>query len=212
MQTQMVQQPWGVTAYGAASVKAVPDLVRVRFKVARLEPTAATSFAVTGAAVQAVRQALRQHSVPDSAVNSSRLRLRTEWDYGGGNRSFLGYQCEAAFAIETRELDGAEQLLVDLVAAGADEIEGVEFDVVAKPELRAQARREAVAAAQAKAQLYADAAEVRLGRVLHIEDVNPEELHWQRGHAAAAEASAENLAPGHVVVSAAVVLGFAIAP
>ena len=31
---QMIERPWGVAAYGAASVKAMPDLVRVRFKVA----------------------------------------------------------------------------------------------------------------------------------------------------------------------------------
>ena len=145
---QMVERPWGVTTYGAASVKAMPD---------------------------------------------------------------LGYERQAAFAIETRDLDGTERLLVDLVAAGANEIEGVEFDVVAKRELRADARRDAVAAARSKAELYAGAAGVRLGAVLHIEDVNPDQLGWERGHAAAPEASAESLAPGHVVVSAAVIVGYAIA-
>jgi hypothetical protein len=34
--SQMVERPWGVVAYGAANVKAMPDLVRVRFKVVRV--------------------------------------------------------------------------------------------------------------------------------------------------------------------------------
>jgi len=109
-------------------------------------------------------------------------------------------------------LDDTQQLLVDLVAAGANEIEAVEFDVIAKGELRADARRQAVAAARRKAQLYAEAAGVRLGAVLHIDDVDPEQMGFQgyRSHGGSGEASPEDLAPGHVVVSAAVVLGFSI--
>jgi uncharacterized protein len=91
-------------------------------------------------------------------------------------------------------------------------VESVEFDVRAKPELRTQARRDAVDAARRNAQLYAEAAGVQLGAVVHIEDVDPERLREQfRGHSMAAGGASEDLAPGHVVVSAAVALGFSIA-
>jgi uncharacterized protein len=62
------------------------------------------------------------------------------------------------------------------VAAGGNEIEAVEFDVLAKRELPAGSRRKAVAAAQAKAELYAEPAGVRLGPVLHIDDVDPDHV------------------------------------
>jgi uncharacterized protein len=45
IRVQMAERPWGVAAYGAASVKAMPDLVRVRFKVVRVEQTPSRSFA-----------------------------------------------------------------------------------------------------------------------------------------------------------------------
>ena len=51
---QMVERPWGITAYGAASVKAVPDFVRVRFKIVRLEQAPAAAFIA-----QAVNQTLQ---------------------------------------------------------------------------------------------------------------------------------------------------------
>lgn len=159
---------------------------------------------------------MRGHGMPDAAVGRSRLDLTTIWGYPGGTRQFVGYQCQAAFAIESANLDDLQQLLVDLVAAGANEIDGVDFDVSRKPELRAQARQKAVAAARGKAELYAEAAGVRLGAVVHIDDVDPEQPGMDRysghGHAAAADTASEQaLAPGHVVVSAAVILGFAIA-
>ncbi|GIH13008.1 SIMPL domain-containing protein [Rugosimonospora africana] len=211
---QLVENPWGVTAYGAASVKAMPDLVRARFRVQRVEQTPSKAFAVASDAVHAVRQALRRHAVPDAAVERSRLDLKSAWSNYGPDRKFLGYQCQASFAVESGNLDDVQELLVDLVAAGANEIEGVDFDVLGKAEMRAEARRQAVVAARRKAELYADAAGVRLGSVLHIDDVDPEQVGHERyrGHGSGGAASAEDLAPGHVVVSAAVILGFSIVP
>lgn len=189
----------------------MPDLVRVRFRVIRGEQAPSQAFAAASEAVRAVREALRQHGVPDAAVERSRLDLKSSWSYGS-DRKFLGYQCQASFAVESGNLDDVQQLLVDLVAAGANEIEAVDFDVMAKGEMRADARRQAVAAARRKAELYAEAAGVRLGAVIHIDDVDPEQVGFERyrGHGAGGAASPEDLAPGHVVVSAAVILGFSI--
>ena len=209
----MIERPWGITAFSSASVQAPPDLARLRFRVSRLQQTPAESFAMTSEAVGEVRRVLREHRVPDGSVQKSQLTLASAWS-NGTDRKFLGYKCQASFVVESRELDGVQQLLVDVVAAGANEIQAMSFDVIDKPALRAEARRAAVLAARRKAQLYADAAGVRLGAVLHIEDVDPEKLGegGYRSHSSAfSESSAENLAPGHVVVSAAVILGFAIA-
>jgi uncharacterized protein YggE len=139
------------------------------------------------------------------------LDLKTATEYVDGTRKSVGYQCRAAFAVESGALDDVAALLVDVVA-GATEIEGVDFDVIAKHELRAEARRKAVAAARAKADLYAEAAGVRVGVVVHVEDVDPEQpgASRYRSHADAAT-TAQDLAPGHVVVSAAVILGYAVA-
>lgn len=211
---QMVERPWGVTAYGVSSVKAPPDLARIRFRVARIEQTPSEAFATVTDAVRAVRQVLRDHGVPDGAVDNSRLDLKSSYDGYGEERRFLGYLCQAQFAVEATNLDGVQALLVDLVAAGGNEIDGVDFDVRAKRELRAKAREEAVGAARRKAELYAAAAGVRLGAVLHIEDSDPERPgvgHYRSHSDFAAAALSEDLAPGHVHVTAAVIVGFGIA-
>lgn len=207
---QMIERPWGVVTYGAASRKAAPDLVRIRFKVVRLAQAPSESFAAANDGVRAVRQSLRDHGIADAAVETSRLSLKSEWSFGS-ERRFLGYQCQASFTVESPDLDDVERLLIDIVGAGANEIEAVQFDVRAKPELRAEARKQAVAAARRKAEGYAEAAGVRLGAVLHIDDVDPERQDLYRGHGSySAEPTDQDLAPGHVVVSAAVMVGFAI--
>jgi uncharacterized protein len=210
----MIERPWGVAAYGGASVKASPDLARIQFRVTQLQPSPSQAFAMAGDSVRAVREALRRHRIPDSAVDRSRIGLASAWSGYGPDRKFLGHQCQASFSVESRDLDGLEQLIIDLVAAGANEINGVDFDVVAKKELRAEARRQAVAAARAKAQLYAEAAGVGLGAVIHIDDVDPdqppERLYRSAGGVSEGEVGSGDWSPGHVVVSAAVILGFSI--
>ena len=201
----LIDTPWGVSAFGAGSVRVAPDLARIRFTIVRVEPTPEKAFDVTHRAVELVREALHRYAVSDAAIQRSRVDLQSAWDGYGEKRNFLGYRCSAGFSVELADLDRLQPLLVALVKAGAHQVDGVEFDVRDKPALRAAARR--------KAELFAESAGVGLGPVLHVEDADPERLDREgyRGHGASADGASESLAPGLVVVAAAVVVGFAIA-
>src|SRR5260370_14223960 len=120
-------------------------LVPIRFKVVRLEQTPSQSFADASDAVHGVREMLRRHGIPDRAVERSRLGLKSSWSFGA-ERKFLGYECQAAFAVESTDLDGVQQLLIDVVAAGANESGGVDFGWATKGGVGAWGRRRAGAA------------------------------------------------------------------
>ncbi|CAM5316029.1 hypothetical protein SVIOM342S_04327 [Streptomyces violaceorubidus] len=147
-----------------------------------------------------LREVLRRHGVPDASVSGSRLGLSSEYDRHGGGRRLLGYRCQASYAVETGALDDLELLIADVVDAGAHRIDGVEFDVRDRPALLDEARRRAVGAARRKAQVYAEAADARLGPVLHIQDVESEPVAAFRASAGGGPPGA--LAPGAVEVSA----------
>ncbi len=212
MQTK-IDSPWGISVYGAASVNATPDTVRLRIAVDRTKDTPAQAFSSAREGVTALRQTFRRYGIPEEAVSSSRLGLRTEWEGYNANRTFQGYRCQADFSVTLTDMDSLEQLLVDAVEAGANRVDGVDFDVRDKPALRARARKEAVRAARGKAELYAEAAGVTLGTVVHIEDVDPEGplASRYRGHGGYEPASEGDLAPGQVSVQGAVLLGFSLA-
>ncbi|MEU3659019.1 SIMPL domain-containing protein [Streptomyces sp. NPDC032940] len=209
--TETIREPWGLSVFGAGSVRVEPQLVRVRLAVDVLTPSPDRSFEEAGAAVARLREVLRRHGVADTAVSGSRLRLSSEYSGYNGERTLLGYRCQASYTVESEALDGLQRLLVEAVDAGAHGIERVEFDVHDKAALRDEARRRAVAAARRKAEVYAEAADVRLGPVVHIQDVDAESaVQRYRGHGAGGGASAGDLAPGTVEVSAAVVLGYSL--
>ncbi|MGX9885854.1 SIMPL domain-containing protein [Streptomyces sp. NPDC002276] len=210
--TQMIQEPWGLSVFGAGSVRAEPQLVRVKLTVNVLEPSADRAFQEADAAVVRLREVLRGHGIPDGSVSGSRLRLSSDYSGYGEDRKFLGYRCQASYVIETELLDDLRQLIVDAVDAGAHQIDSVDFDVRNKPELRDEARRKAVAAARRKAEVYTEATGVPLGPVVHIQDVDAEsyEFRQSRGHGSANGSSQGDLAPGLVEVSAGVILGFSL--
>ncbi|CAM5451804.1 SIMPL domain-containing protein [Streptomyces violaceorubidus] len=206
--TQAIEEPWGISVFGSGSVRAEPSLARVRPVVDVLEPSPEQAFQQAGEAVARLREVLRRHGVPDASVSGSRLGLSSEYDRHGGGRRLLGYRCQASYAVETGALDDLELLIADVVDAGAHRIDGVEFDVRDRPALLDEARRRAVGAARRKAQVYAEAADARLGPVLHIQDVESEPVAAFRASAGGGPPGA--LAPGAVEVSARVVLGFSL--
>ncbi|MFE4452819.1 SIMPL domain-containing protein [Streptomyces sp. NPDC056796] len=208
--TQSIESPWGVSVFGAASVEAAPDLARLRVAISQTENQPGEAFAATRSGVNRIREVLRGHEIPETAVSTSRLNLSSQWSYGN-ERTFLGYECTASFVIELRELDVLETVLIDVVDAGANEVQAVEFDVRAKKELRARARTAAVTAAREKAALYAEAAGAQLGPVIHIKDVDAEQMQSYRSHSSHRSGGDEgDLTPGRVTVSAGVVLGLSL--
>jgi uncharacterized protein YggE len=210
----LIEQPWGITAFGQGTSRDEPDHARIRVAINRLAAEPAQALAEAKAVAAAVRTCLRNHGVTDEDVNTSRMKVHSAWDGYGAQRQFLGHQCRIEFSAQIRALDTVETCLVEVVTAGADEIVGVDYDSTRRPELRAAARREAVDLARTKATLYAEAADLKLGPIVHIEDVDPQTLNQEFGHrapASTAEAEGDSLVPGSVAVNAAVILGFSIA-
>ena len=210
----LIDQPWGVSAFGQGTAKVEPDHAVVRFAINRVAKDPSKALAGARAAASDVRSSLRSSGVLDEDVNSSRTKVNTAWDGYGASRKLVGHQCRIEFAARISSLDAVEVCLVDLVGAGADEILSVVYDSSRRAELRAAARRDAVELARAKATLYAEAAGVALGSVVHIEDVNPQRLNSEMGHRAAGDAGGSDgdaLVPGSVEINAAVILGFSIA-
>ncbi len=218
MVTQSIHRPAGVNVFGSALIRVAPDYASLQFSVARLAPEPAKAFAEARAASKAVADFLRATSVPDADVASSSVTLAQETSFQGNERRFLGYRARVGFHVLLRELDSLEPVLVGAVNAGANVVESVELRTMRLKALRAEARRRAVHSARAKAEVYCAETGTRLGAVLHIEDVDPQEASRRGSHYAAdvdvADADEQDAGrawnPGHISVTAAVMICWAI--
>jgi uncharacterized protein YggE len=205
----------GVKVFGSAVLRVEPDLVSLSFGVSRRAKKPREAFRETQQAVQEVRAYLQQAGITD--VAGSRVSLSQTFEYSGGGRKPTGYQAQVGFNVLLTDLDRMEELLAGVVDAGANEIASVEFRTGRLKEYRAEARRRAVAAAREKAENYCRAAGIALGPVASLEDVHPEAVRGTGEGTTSTEVSPDEaaatraLAPGTIVVGAAVSMTFAIA-
>jgi uncharacterized protein YggE len=214
---QSIRRPIGITVYGSHVTRTEPNRAEADIAVVRVAPTPAAAFDATGKAVKAVRAALKAAGISDTEIEVSRVNLATAYKGFGPTSEFIGYRSQVTFRFLLTRLDTVEKVLSSAVDAGANEVQRVQYQTAKLRELRADARKRAVEAARRKADVYAEAAGVRVGQVIHIEDVNPDAGMLARGgHAEpAAQDEAEEepgagLRPGSLVINAAVMVTFNI--
>ena len=209
---QAIQTPLGISVLGTAILHAVPDYAEVDCAVVRtaLRPPAAFSEARDVAAK--VHAVLRELGIDESRTSRIRLSPESTWDADRRVHVHKGFSARIAFHLLVRDLDRVEAVLSGVVDAGADVLERCAFKTAKLAEVRRRARQDAVRAAREKAEVYASAAQVELGAVLHIEDVDPNALRGAEGHVQSiqVEAASGALEPGSIPVSAAVHITFAI--
>lgn len=214
-----IKNPFGISVFGSALLRVAPDFVTIRAAITRLEQKPAEAFQNAREAERAVTAFLRKNPVKESGV--SRISLAQEYRFVNSERRPIGYVARIGLTLVLSELDRIETVLSGLVEAGANEITSTEFHTVKLKDLRARARELAVNAARQKAEVYATAAKVSLGDVLHIEDVNPNVLR-QEFHVAGARRSVQQdiidsepeqdtLDPSAIQVGAAVMVAYQIA-
>lgn len=189
-------------------------MASIHFAVSLTGKKPADAFAKARKAAGAVGEHLKSLQIDEA--RTSRVALSEKLRFQNGVERREGYTAKIGFNVLLRNLDQVEELLIGAVDAGANSIEGVEFQTSRLMEHRAEARRRAVEAARDKAGHYCKAAGVQLGRVLHIEDVNPDVLTGKReGHIMiqvepddSGEFSA--IDPGAIAIGGAVQVAFAI--
>ena len=171
----------GVRVFGSAVVRVTPDIATILVGVSRIEKQPESAFAAARKAAQAVGAYLQRQSMKD--FGSSRITLAQEFRFTGGEQRFLGYAAKIGFSVVLRDMDQVEDTVTGLIGAGANELTSVTFQTSRLREVRADARRRAVAAAREKAELYCAAAGITAGSVLAIEDANPEFVNGRNeGH------------------------------
>lgn len=199
-----------LTLTASADVARAPDLVTLSGGVSTTAPTAAVAMAENARAMTAVVDAVRKAGVAARDVQTQGLSLQPQYNYDARKQTLTGYTASNTVRLRLRDVAGVGSLLDTLVKAGANQISGPDF-MLDKPDAALdEARREAVAKARARAALYADAAGLKLVRIMSITEGGmdtPQPRPMMR--MATMEASdAPPVAPGEVSMSVSVTVKF----
>ena len=158
-----------VTVTGEATVTAAPDAAVIRVGVSSQGKTARAASDANAKEMTAVLAAINQTGIADRDIQTSWLSLQPQYDPSkAGAARLIGFQANNQVTVKIRDIGKLPAVLDRAIAAGANEMSGIEFVVSEQSKLLDKARAEAIADAYRKAELYANAAGMKVGRVVAI--------------------------------------------
>jgi uncharacterized protein YggE len=161
-----------ITVNGEASVSVAPDLAQVEGGVTSEARTAREASDANNKAMAAVLAALKGAGVAEADIQTARLSLAPQSAPArpGSPPTITGYRASNRVIIRVREIGRVAGTLDTLLAAGANEIGGINFMVSQESKALDEARAKAIEDARRKAEIYARAAGVRIGSPLSISE------------------------------------------
>jgi uncharacterized protein YggE len=161
-----------ISINGHGEVHAVPDMAEVRAGVTITAPTAAQALTANSSRMQSVFAALKKMGVPEKNIQTTNFYISPQYTNGDNNtpRRLTGYQVNNDVTVRLEDIGKVGSALDTLVAAGANQMNGISFSIQNPVPVLERARTEAVADARTRAETYAKAAGVNLGSILSISE------------------------------------------
>ncbi|GAB4454727.1 MAG: SIMPL domain-containing protein [Anaerolineales bacterium] len=193
-----------ISVSGAGTAYLVPDIAYIYVGVHTEKPSASEAVNENNAQTQKMIQALRDFGIEAKDIRTTNFSIYPFDKYDpltGASTGEKYYSVDNTVYVTVRDLDKLGELLDTVIAAGANTVNSVQFDVADKDAALKQARADAVKDAEAKARELADAAGVSLGDLQNIsfqDSVYYPVMEGRGGGGAASEAAAVPIQPGQL--------------
>lgn len=160
-------------------VTRAPDLATFSAGVVSQGKTASEALSANAADMTRVIAALKRAGIADRDIQTSNLSLNPVYQpqrslpdgtIDPPQPRIIGYQANNLVTVRQRKLGEFGKVIDTLVSAGANQVNGPNFEVDQPDAALDEARSAAMAKARARAELYARAAGLRVGRILSISE------------------------------------------
>jgi uncharacterized protein YggE len=167
-QAQTDRLPNLITVTGEGEVAIVPDRAIIGAGVTTTGKTAREASESNAKMMTAVMAALKGAGIAEQDVQTARLSLHPVRDNKASELRITGFQASNQVSVTLRDVGKTADAIDRLVAAGANDISGIQFVVSSPSKPLDEAREAAIADARRKAEVYAKAANVVLGAAVSI--------------------------------------------
>jgi uncharacterized protein YggE len=157
---------------GEGSVNAAPDFARVTLDVTNTGKTAGEAMADNAKAASALVSLIKAEGVAPADIQTSNLSISPIFSQPSRGQvtapTITGYSVSNIVALKFHDIPRLGGLLDKAVTAGANSVSSVGFDHTDPSVLLDKARALAVADAKRKANVYANAAGAKIGRLMTL--------------------------------------------
>jgi len=160
-----------ISMTGHGEVRSAPDMAQVTAGVTTSATTAAQALAANTARMKTVFAALQKLGIPEKNIQTVNFSVSPQYANGNNEAPRLtGYQVNNEVSVRLEDVGRLGGALDALVSAGANQMNGISFDIREPAPLLEKARAGAIADARLRAETYAKAAGVALGPIQSISE------------------------------------------
>ena len=165
-----------ISVVGKATVYVSPDQATISFSVVSQANDLSAAKQRHDTAIQKTNTLFNQYGIEQKDVTAENLTIHPRYSYNSDMPKFLDYEITQNISVSITNLDNYEPFLTDLVNSGIDRINDVRFSAKDVKKYKDEARRNAVKAAEEKAQLLCEAAssgnyKPSLGKIIRMSEI-----------------------------------------
>jgi uncharacterized protein YggE len=165
--------PSQITVTGESRLVGEPDTAEVSFALSKTAKTVTAAQDQASDAIRAVIAALGEAGVKKEDIDTSRMSVDQDWDYGAQRSK--SFRVASMVTVTVHNVQHVGRVVDTAVAHGLPRLTGVQYDV-RSPKWRDKGMREALANARERAEAMAKGVSRPLGRVVSVR----ERAEWQR--------------------------------
>lgn len=166
-----------ITVSDTGEVYAKPDLALVSFSVKTEAKTVAQTMSENTEKMNKVIDFVKGEGVEEKDLKTTSFNIypRYEWHkevgippYPEGKRVLVGYEVTQRLQVKIRDMEKIGEIIEGATVAGANQVGDLQFTIDKQDELKAQARKQAIDKAKAKAEELASQLGVNLVRITNF--------------------------------------------
>ena len=207
----------GITVVGVGTANGTPDVAHITVGIETQGASVQEAVDDNKTKMTALLSAIKALNIADKDIQTTNYSVYSQSDSvpsptGKGDNGLLTYHVSIQVDVVVRDVSKLGDVLDKVVAAGANNIYGVNFSVDDPSKLQADARAKAFADAKARAQSLAQLAGVSLGDVVSVSEFGSgsSPIMMAQAPAAGMGGGGAPIQPGNLDVSMNVQVTFAI--
>jgi uncharacterized protein len=166
------------TVTGRGEVAAVPDTALISLGVNKTGPTVEGAKEEVNKIINQITMEIKQLGVEEKNIKTTNFTVTPNIDFRDGSQRTNGYIVNANIEVRVKPVDRANNAIDVATRLGANQIGSVQFVLndEDRKKLEMDARKEAISEAKEKAASIAQAAGIKLGRIIDVQESSEGDL------------------------------------
>lgn len=172
-------EPRLITVSGEAQVNVIPDEVTLTLGVETSDKQLRQARSLNSERVKKVMAAAQELGIAAKDIQTDHISIEPRYRDNYEQRDFVGYFVRQTIVITLKDISQFEDLLTDVLDAGANYVHGIQFRTTELRKYRDEARALAIKAAREKATALAQELDQGIGKPYSIRE---EQSGWWSGY------------------------------